>query len=437
MENDRTVSSQEAFGRRSFLRKSTVFTAGTVGLSAGIVTADRNENIESLKDPDSITPIFAFHRTGYDSISSQEDLRKQTEREGVYPSLHLWPESVSDEFRSIEPAIVAIDSLSYTPLQSESTDFTVYHWFGMPDNPFKLKGENGLYIVSADLHQELLRYQAYPETVSDNGKETKAVLSGIKKHYEKQIGGPYGTNINYLVDVDELDTYFDKERREAMVSFFGLGMVPAAYLIGESAIMKKPISRRKALGLGVASLLGFGNATRVLGYYYGNNDDYAYNPLYAPVSTIPEIYEHGKKTLPYVNFRNAIIATKLQETESLLGFDPKLPMKKTAVMGTAHKLTEPLWYNSDARDRVMLQEFGEIFKILQEEEGVEELNRNKLIATVSSYFGGIAIQEVGEEPEVLSPKDVSENIKLKVATVSPRISLLVEKAAEEVGFVAA
>lgn len=424
---------QKPTSRRYVLKGVGLGAATMAAASVGGLINDINPRIESAGDINSITPIYGHHAVGVDGFEKSREFQDTIKTTGILPEGYFWPGSVASEVRRILPDILAIDGLTYTQLEPENIDEAYKDlWRLSPGNPFHINN-NGLRIIAADLPFGLLAgYEKYPNLYLSKKVpfETTTALDAVKAHYETITESKVSDDINMLVHPKDIGKFYDYELYEGGVSNFLLGLGPLAYLVGESAVRKKHISRRKALGLGALSMLGFGNTARIYGDYIQSSSDGLHNPLYAPISAVGMIAESFDKKLPYVELRNALIKIKLEDSQEYLGLTQ---VKKAAVVGTAHQFGRPVWYSDTQAEDVVSEMLRGIFGSLEKKNAHGYFEHNT-IDSISEFLGGVRVFKIGQEPQTHTIEDIQQAIQIETSFVSPTIKNLVNVAASEAGF---
>jgi len=419
------------FSRRSILKGVTLI--GATAMAAGNIN-DANQRIESIDIPEQITPIYGSHVAGVEAFENGREFNESVTSSGVFPESKTWPDSTKRETRKVRPQILAIDGLSYTPLAPNKDEDTITNlWYLSPGNPFHIN-PNSLRIISADVPSDVLGgYEKYPNLYLDQKPTPEIItaLNGIRDHFEQTTGLKADADINMIINPKNISKFYDYELYEGGVSNFGLGFGSLMYLTAESTIRKKPISRRKFMALGGLATIGFANTARIYGDYILESDDGLYNPLYAPISTVGMIGDHLKKVIPYAELRNALISIKLEETEKALGTGT---VKKSAVMGSAHQIGKPVWYSQFQRYKVLETRMKEIFEFIKKQP-TETVDRQKVIETVGTYFGGVRVFNVGNEPDSKTLESIKQNISIETSFISPVVKEAVEQAAAVTGYI--
>lgn len=346
-----------------------------------------------------IVPVFGGHVTG-----NEEEARLRSildgRNTGQYPDIHAWPSGVSQKVRELNPQLLALDSLSGIPDVDPSLLF-----FLSPGNPFKLRSEDkDLFIMGGDITNSMWKEPFIREPITRSAVTT------------------------YLNSSDEYNVEDINNLRKRIYIHEAPFVILAAAIFALSDDLKM-----EAAGF----LPLFTDLLRArLNQVMRGVDNPSNDKLYARIMRLSKPFWRSTNA---VDFRDAIIAMKLSDSQDILERTEEFTGPSVALTGTWHAAGKNLWNNRSEQERVVGRSFDKMLRMVQKLENDEQIvlsdeSKEEIVRDLSHFFGVTTIYRVLEDPQSLEVLSLMINIPLHSFFISRSVSDVVAKTAEKTGF---
>lgn len=343
-----------------------------------------------------VIPVFGIHTHGaeyFDRIRS-DSVAKASD---LIPQTYGWPDYTADHVKALHPSLLAIDGLN----KSISPRLIPYC---LPCDPFELKGSRrNMFLIGTDLDYDFIQ-----KDLGDLSKET-ARQYWIKEgdNYSNQViseklgGIPDFLPLLFIVGSGAGLTLLTEDIGPAIAAFgFGIVYTSRLFILPKLLQMeeKHQLARRSKLFLG---LLQFSR------------------PIFLPLTTI--------------EFRNAITAIKLADTQKYLDDNELVEGSTVALFGNAHAYGKNLWNSAEAQKAIVTREVKKMVRITQRIRNGKSLNdkeKARFIREMSYCLGEVGVWSVRDRPVKMTYRNFARSVPLVDSFVSPTITSIVENVVE-------